>query len=346
MTIRVLIVDDQVLVRRLLTAILEQDPEIEVVAQAADPHEARTQIKKHHPDVITLDVEMPKMDGVTFLKNLMRLRPMPVVMISTLTQKGAPTTLEAMEIGAVDYVAKPSNTSPGEMEAYSEEIISKVKAAASARVRKYVEPIDGQAASGKLGQQNWDTSRLIAIGASTGGTEAIREVLQGISANCPPIVVTQHIPAEFSGSFAERLNRQCPMNVHHAEHGMPIRPGNAYIAPGGQHLEVAGAGQALTCKLTDEDPVNRHRPSVDVLFDSVVSRVGKRAMGVILTGMGADGARGLLKLRENGSKTFAQDRESSVVWGMPGAAVSLEAADQVLALQNVAAALAKEAHAK
>lgn len=344
MAIRVLIVDDQVLVRRLLTAILEQDPEIEVVAEAADPHEARAQIKRHNPDVLTLDVEMPKMDGVTFLRNLMRLRPMPVVMISTLTQKGAPTTLEAMEIGAVDYVAKPSNTSPSEMEAYSEEIISKVKAAASARVKKFVEKTSESAAPAP--SQRWDTNRLIAVGASTGGTEAIRELLQGISADCPPIVITQHIPAEFSGSFAERLNRQCPMKVFHAEHGMAIKPGCAYVAPGGQHMEVAGAGQSLTCKLTDEDPVNRHRPSVDVLFDSVVSRVGKRALGVILTGMGSDGARGLLKLKENGSTTFAQDRESSVVWGMPGAAVSLNAADQVLALNEIAGALAKEAQAK
>lgn len=346
MTIRVMVVDDQALIRRMVSTILATDPEIEVVAEAADPHEARTLIKRHNPDVLTLDVEMPKMDGVTFLKNLMRLRPMPVVMISTLTQKGAPTTLEAMEIGAVDYVSKPSNNAGGDLSQYSEEIISKVKAAASARVRKYSEATSTGSSAGALNAQKWDTQRLITIGASTGGTEAIRQLLQGINQHCPPILITQHIPAEFSGSFAERLNRQCPMSVFHAEDGMPIKAGCAYVAPGGRHLEVAGAGLSLTCKLSDGDPVNRHRPSVDVLFDSVTSRVGKRAIGVLLTGMGSDGARGLLKLKENGSRTFAQNRESSVVWGMPGAAVSLDAAEQVLPLDEIAAALAKEAHAK
>ena len=342
--IRVLVVDDQALVRRMVTAILEQDPEIEVVGLAADPHEARTLIKRLNPDVVTLDVEMPKMDGITFLKNLMRLRPMPVVMISTLTQKGAPTTLEAIEVGAVDYVAKPSNQSPGQIEAYGEEIISKVKAAASARVA--VAKADAQAPKLALESQRWDHSRLIAIGASTGGTEAIRHVLQGISADCPPIVISQHIPAEFSESFANRLDRQCPMRVYQAENGMPIKPGCAYVAPGSHHLLISGRGEALTCKLSDSEPVNRHRPSVDVMFDSVAEKIGKRAIGVILTGMGADGARGLLKLRENGSMTYAQDRDSSVVWGMPGAAVSLGATESVHPLDQIAGVLANEAARK
>jgi two-component system chemotaxis response regulator CheB len=337
----------------MLTELLNGDPEIEVVGQAPDPYIAREKIKQLNPDVLTLDVEMPKMDGVTFLSNLMRLRPMPVVMVSTLTAVGADVTLQALELGAIDFVTKPKVDFTHAIESYAEEIRAKVKMAAGARVRA----IDRTAASvtaalgstprltadavlAKTGPRQFRTTdRIIAIGASTGGTEAIKEVLMQMPADAPGIVITQHIPEAFSGPFAKRMNSICAMTVCEAQDGQQIVPGHVYIAPGSHHLLVRRDGARYVCQLSDGPPVNRHRPSVDVLFRSVAQNAGNNAVGCILTGMGADGAAGLKEMQEAGAPTVAQDEKTSVVWGMPGAAVKLGAADHVLELDAVAAKL-------
>ena len=348
--IRVLIIDDSALVRQMLTEILSADRDIEVVGTATDPYAARDRIKQLKPDVLTLDVEMPKMDGVTFLANLMRLHPMPVVMVSSLTEKGADITLRALELGAIDFVSKPKVDLAHGLVEYAEEIIAKVKTAAGAKVRA----LDRNATSGVItpklsadavllkssGPGHFKTTdTIIAIGASTGGTEAIKEVLIRLPADAPGIVVTQHIPEAFSGPFANRINSLSAMNVSEARDGQVIIPGYCYIAPGNRHLMVERDGARFVCRLSDGPPVNRHRPSVDVLFRSMAQNVGPNAVGVILTGMGADGARGLLEMREAGSPTIAQDEKTSVVWGMPGEAVKLGAAMQVLALDRIAEAL-------
>jgi two-component system chemotaxis response regulator CheB len=355
--IKVLIVDDSALVRRLLTEILAADREIEVVGTAADPLIARERIKQLNPDVLTLDVEMPRMDGLTFLANLMRLRPMPVVMVSSLTEKGAEVTLRALELGAVDFVAKPKIDVAHTLVEYGAEIVAKVKAAARARVRPRA-----ASASGALRGQGDGTGRetrtgerfasvssplaalrastcLIAIGASTGGTEAIKDILVELPPDAPPIVITQHIPAAFSAAFARRLDSLSAMRVCEAADGQPILPGHAYVAPGNRHLLVERSGARYHCRLSDAPPVNRHRPSVDVMFQSVSAAVGVNAIGVLLTGMGEDGARGLKAMREAGAPTIAQDEKTSVVWGMPGAAVRLGAAAEVLPLERIAARL-------
>lgn len=345
--IKVLIIDDSALVRKLLTEILTEDPSIDVIGTAQDPFIAREKIKQLKPDVLTLDVEMPKMDGITFLKNLMRLRPMPVVMVSSLTQSGADVTLQALEIGAVDFVSKPVADIAHLLESYADELIEKIKAAAGARVRSY----QGNAATtlqvdekhtadvilNKSTSQHFTTTEaIIAIGASTGGTEAIKEVLIRLPANTPGIVITQHIPGSFSTAFANRMNGVSDLNVCEAKDGQQILPGHAYIAPGDQHLLVITNGARYHCKLSDGPPVNRHKPSVDVLFRSVAQSAGSNSVGILLTGMGDDGARGLKELQETGATTLAQDEKTSVVWGMPGAAVKLEAADYILPLQQVA----------
>ncbi|MBX9606480.1 MAG: chemotaxis response regulator protein-glutamate methylesterase [Gammaproteobacteria bacterium] len=336
--VRVLVVDDSALVRKLLCEMLAADPGIEVLGAANDPLMARDMIKQLNPDVLTLDVEMPRMDGVTFLTNLMRLRPMPVVMVSSLTEKGANVTLQALEIGAVDFVTKPKVDLAHHFEDYAVEIVAKVKAAARARVRTYdpttatISRVPTANTAARLDL----THKLVAIGASTGGTEAIRVVLEKMAHDSPAVVITQHIPEAFSGPFAARMDRSSPMKVFHAEDGQPILQGHVYIAPGHRHLTVERSGARFRCKLHDTAPVNRHRPSVDVLFDSVAQNLGANAVGVLLTGMGADGARGLLNMRQAGAHTICQDEQTSVVWGMPGEAVKLGAADHVVPIDKVA----------
>lgn len=339
--IRVLIVDDSALVRNVLTQVLGSDPGIEVVGTAPDPIIAREKIKRLNPDVLTLDIEMPKMDGITFLHNLMRLRPMPVVMVSTLTQHGADATLRALAIGAVDYVGKPQASIGETLGSYAEELIQKVKAAASARPR-----VQTGAAAPRIERFAPGRSRLVLIGASTGGTQAVREVLEILPATAPPIVVAQHIPASFSKTFAERLDRQCAVRVVEAEDGQKIQPGHVFIAPGDRHLGVGRSGSDWICRVHDGQRVNRHRPSVDVLFHTAATHVGQSAIGVLLTGMGDDGARGLKALRDAGADTMVQDEATSVVWGMPGSAVRLGATDSVLPLHDIAGAILKLSAAK
>jgi two-component system chemotaxis response regulator CheB len=341
---KVLIVDDSALVRQMLTEMISSDPDLEVVGTAADPFAAREKIKALNPDVITLDVEMPRMDGVTFLENLMRLRPTPVVMVSSLTQKGAEVTLRALELGAVDFVAKPKIDLAGTLKQYADELLAKVKMAAGANVTRRIGSVPAVApklsADAVLPSQQRarilrTTEKIIAIGASTGGTEALRELLSAMPPDAPAIVISQHIPAAFSKPFAERLDKTCAMKVFHAEDGQYILPGHVYVAPGDHHLLVERDGARYVCRLSNGPPVNRHRPSVDVMFRSVAQKVGPNAIGVILTGMGDDGARGLKEMLDAGAHTVAQDEASSVVWGMPGSAVKLGAAERVDSLGHI-----------
>ena len=350
--IKVLIVDDSALVRSLLTDILRADPGIEVVGVASDAHIAREKIKALNPDVLTLDVEMPKMDGITFLKNLMRLRPMPVVMVSSLTERGADVTLDALALGAVDYLSKPKIDLAATLKDYGDELIDKIRAASKASVRaldprraaaiatniatKAAHSTDAVLPKAPPPKQLRTTDRIIAIGASTGGTEAIKEVLMRLPPDTPGVVIAQHIPKAFSGPFAKRMNDCCQVTVYEAQDGQQVLAGHAYIAPGDKHLMVVRDGARYVCRLDDGVPVNRHKPSVDVLFRSVAQNAGRNAIGAILTGMGKDGARGLKEMLDAGSRTIAQDEATSVVWGMPGEAVSLGAAQYVLALETVA----------
>ncbi|MBD8634346.1 chemotaxis response regulator protein-glutamate methylesterase [Stenotrophomonas sp. CFBP 13725] len=341
---RVLIVDDSAVVRQILTEILASDPGIEVVGTAADPLLAREKIKRLAPDVITLDVEMPRMDGLAFLENLMRLHPLPVVMISSLTERGADTTLQALALGAVDFVSKPKLDVTRGLQGYADEIIEKVKTASRSRVRALVRaPVAPKLTLASTGtptaprpSQFRTTDRLIAIGASAGGTEALRVVLEGLPADAPAVVMTQHLPATFSTAFAERLDRHSAMAVREATDGEAVLPGHAYLPPGGKHLRVIRDGARWRCRIDDGPPVNRHKPAVDVLFQSVAQSAGANAIGVILTGMGDDGARGLLQLRRAGAPTLVQDEATSVVWGMPGAAFKLGAAEEQLPLEKIA----------
>jgi len=348
--IRVLIIDDSALVRRILSELLSEDQEIEVVGTAGDAYAAREKIKQCDPDVLTLDVEMPKMDGVTFLRNLMRLRPMPVVMVSSLTEHGAEITLDALAVGAVDYLPKPKIDVAATLGDYAQELRAKIKTAAKARVRKYTGPAtsatgmpevaprysaDAVLAKAPPPRQFRTTDRIIAIGASTGGTEAIKDVLIGLPADTPGIVITQHIPKAFSAAFARRMDACCQMTVSEAQDGQQILPGHVYIAPGDQHLLLVRDGARYVCKLDNGQPVNRHKPSVDVLFRSVAQQAGRNAIGVILTGMGKDGAVGLKEMRDAGCPTIAQDEATSVVWGMPHEAVVVGAAAQVLGLHEI-----------
>ena len=343
--IKVLIIDDSALVRALLTRILGADPALQVIGTAPDAFIAREKIKTLNPDVLTLDVEMPRMDGLQFLRNLMRLRPMPVVMCSSLTERGADVTLAALELGAIDFVTKPKVDVAHALEAYAAELINKVKVAAVARVRpvfaRSVAPNQTDIAPIVRPELRFRTTdQIVAIGASTGGTEAVREVLRRMPADSPGMVITQHIPRAFSAPFAARLNACSQLSVQEAQDGALILPGQAYIAPGDRHLTVERDGARYRCRLRDDAPVNRHRPSVDVLFRSVAEQVGRNAVGVILTGMGADGARGLKEMRSRGAHTIAQDEKSSVVWGMPGAAVALGADDCILPIERIAEGLA------
>lgn len=339
--IKVFIVDDSALIRALLTEILSKADDIEVVGTAPDPLVARDKIKQTNPDVLTLDIEMPHMDGISFLKNLMRLRPMPVVMISTLTEKGAPATLEALALGAVDFVGKPKTDLNNNLHAFSEQITDKVRAAARANVlalenapsarSKLVSP--SVSGGGKLYVK---PGRLVAIGASTGGTEAIKTVLIELPENAPPIVLAQHIPANFSKSYAQRLDDNCAINVFEAEHQQPVELGCAYLAPGDFHLRISKHKSGYVCMLDQKDKESRHRPSVDALFNSVAGLGKGHAVGILLTGMGADGAQGLLAMKQAGCLTLVQDEASSVVWGMPGSAVKIDAQSEIVSLHKMA----------
>ncbi|WJV68586.1 chemotaxis response regulator protein-glutamate methylesterase [Pectobacteriaceae bacterium CE70] len=331
--IKVLCVDDSALMRQIMTEIINSHPDMEVVATAPDPLVARDLIKKFNPQVLTLDVEMPRMDGLDFLEKLMRLRPMPVVMVSSLTGKGSEITLRALELGAIDFVTKPQLGIREGMLAYSELIAEKVRMAAKARLpqRNANNAPTVMIPSMPL----LSSEKLIAIGASTGGTEAIRHVLQPLPPTSPALLITQHMPPGFTKSFAERLNKLCQITVKEAEDGERVLPGHAYIAPGARHLELARSGANYQVKLHDGPPVNRHRPSVDVLFRSVAQYAGRNAVGVILTGMGNDGAAGLLELHQAGAYTLAQNETSCVVFGMPREAIALGGVDEVVDLHQV-----------
>lgn len=331
--IKVLCVDDSALIRNLLQEIIDAQPDMEVVAVAPDPLIARDLIKQHNPDVLTLDVEMPRMDGLDFLERLMRLRPMPVLMVSSLTQAGSEITLRALELGAVDFIAKPSMGIRNGMLDYAEEIVGRIRAAARSRPRQRPRTSTPVAT---LTAPMVSSEKLIIIGASTGGTEAIRQVLEPLPANSPAILITQHMPGGFTRSFAERLNRLCRITVKEAENGERVLPGHAYIAPGDHHLELARSGANYITRLHDGPPVNRHRPSVDVLFHSAARCAGRNAVAALLTGMGKDGAAGLLEMRQAGASTLAQDEQSCVVFGMPREAIALNAAMEVTALDDIA----------
>lgn len=339
--IKLLIVDDSALIRQLLTQIFSEVDDIEVVGTASDPLIARDKIKALNPDVLTLDVEMPRMDGLTFLRNLMRLRPMPVVMISTLTAKGAEVTLEALALGAVDFVAKPKADVPSALREYADEIINKVRMAGKVKVKaleitplKANNPLAG--AETVIKKHFKTTDRIVAVGASTGGTEALKQLVKMLPGNAPAMVVTQHLPVAFSASFAKHVGDSGEMNACLANDGQLILPGNIYIAPGDRHLRVARDGARYICRLDDGPLVNRHKPSVEVLFQSMAENVGKNAIGLMLTGMGADGARAMVQMRDAGAVNIVQDEESSVVWGMPGEAYKQGAAHHVLPLHKIA----------
>jgi two-component system chemotaxis response regulator CheB len=329
--IRVLVVDDSASMRGLISATLSKDPGITVVGQAADPLQAREAIKALNPDVMTLDVEMPKMNGLEFLEKVMRLRPFPVIMISSLTERGTGIAVNAMEIGAVDCIGKPTLEDPNSFAALAE----KVKSAATARFGGQTSSRQPQKADRPV--QGTPNGSVVAIGASTGGVEALLAVLSGYPRNCSPTLVTLHLPAPFTKTFVDRLNRNCAPHVEEAAQGMPILPGNIYVAPGTvAHLEV-GKSERLHCQLRQGELINGHRPSVDALFYSVAKSVGAKAVGVILTGMGSDGAKGLLALRQSGAKTLGQDESTSVVYGMPKVAAQLGAVEKQLPLSQIAA---------
>ena len=334
MTIKVLIVDDSALIRSVMSEIVNSQADMEVVATAPDPLVARELIKKHNPDVLTLDVEMPKMDGLDFLEKLMRLRPMPVLMVSSLTERGSEITMRALELGAVDFVTKPKISIQTGMREYTELITDKIRAAARARVKaRTVQANAAPSALQALRSPLISSEKLIIIGASTGGTEAIREFLMQMPSDCPGILIAQHMPEGFTTSFARRLDSLCRISVSEAAGNERILPGHAYIAPGHSHLLLTRSGANYMTKIEQTDPVNRHRPSVDVLFRSAAVAAGKNAVGVILTGMGKDGAAGMLEMKNAGAHNFAQDEASCVVFGMPREAIAIGATHEVAPLQ-------------
>jgi len=344
--IRVLVVDDSALVRSLLAEIINRQPDMECVGSANDPLIAREMIRELNPDVLTLDIEMPRMDGLDFLGRLMRLRPMPVLMISTLTERGAEVTMRALELGAVDFVAKPRIGVADGLSELSSQIVEKVRIASAAHIKRALTapavssagasaPVRTAAAS--LGRLS--TEKLICIGASTGGTEAIKEVLMRMPADSPGIVITQHMPPGFTTSFAARLNSLCQITVKEAVNGERILPGHAYIAPGGMQFRVGRSGANYVAAVEDGELVNRHKPSVEVLFKSAANVVGRNAFGIMLTGMGNDGAKAMREMKDAGSYNFVQDEASCIVFGMPREAILHGAADEVLSLTAIAPAL-------
>jgi len=342
MKIRVVVVDDSALVRGLLSEIINRQPDMECVGAAADPLLAREMIRTLNPDVITLDIEMPRMDGIDFLSRLMRLRPMPVVMVSTLTERGAEVTLKALELGAVDFVAKPKIGVSDGLRQLGDDITEKIRTAAKAHVRRLLQPappapgaaVARPAAPAMLGRLS--TEKIIFIGASTGGTEATREVLVQLPADAPAVLITQHMPPGFTKSYAARLNSLCRIRVAEASDGERVLPGHAYIAPGGFHMSVERSGANYIVRVRDGEPVNRHKPSVEVLFQSAARIVGPNALGVMLTGMGADGAKAMREMRDAGSWNVVQDEASCVVFGMPREAIAHGAAHEVMPLLQIA----------
>lgn len=347
--IRVLNVDDSALMRQVLAALLSKDHDIEVVGAAPDPYIAREKIKALNPDVITLDVEMPKMDGLTFLEKLMKGHPMPVVMVSSLTEAGCQTTLRALELGAVDFITKPKIDLREGMEEMAQDLIDKVKAAAVARPRASF--VKREASGSSTSDVSRDTlhvpssamikttDTIIAIGSSTGGTEAVKDVLEVLPPNTPPILITQHMPERFTKTWADRLNSLSRISVKEAQDGDSVLPGHALVAPGGYHMTLVRSGARYSVKINQDPPVNRHRPSVDVMFDSVAQVAGGNAIGVILTGMGNDGAKGMAAMHQAGAYTIAQDEASCVVFGMPKEAIKAGGVDKVLPLPDIAAAM-------
>ena len=364
---KVIVVDDSALVRSLLTEIINRQPDMECIGAAADPLVAREMIRERNPDVITLDIEMPRMDGLDFLARLMRLRPMPVVMISTLTERGADATIKALELGALDFVAKPRIGISDGLKELSVDIVDKIRVAAVAKVHRMpmgaapaapavkpvpapgavARPVAAAAAAGAAGAPpsaatmlgRISTEKLICIGASTGGTEAVREVLMALPPDAPAIVITQHMPPGFTASFAARLNLVCRIAVKEAENGERILPGHAYIAPGGKQFAISRSGANYVAVVHDGEPVNRHRPSVEVLFLSCAQFAGPNAYGIMLTGMGNDGAAAMKTMKDRGSYNYVQDEASCVVFGMPREAIAAGAADEVLPLNRIAPAL-------
>lgn len=350
--IKVLIVDDAVTVCRFLEATFSEDPDFEVVGYALDPFEARDKIKQLNPDVLTLDVEMPKMDGVTFLKNLMRLHPMPVVMFSSLTDVGAAATMDSLQAGAVDFMPKHSARSGEDMGEYIKELVRKVKVAAGAQMTKPTlvqkeseAPLpDLKVLRNKLragARVDGSIKRIIAFGASTGGPEALRHVVGPLNVTDCVFVISQHMPANFMESFAQRMNSQSCFTVRIAEDGEPLQAGCGYVAPGDRHLALDNRSDGYYWKILDSAKISGHRPSVDVLFKSIALHAPEKSVGVLMTGMGEDGAQGLKNMRDAGSTTIIQDKSTSVVWGMPGKADALDAQDQTLELNQIAPALNK-----
>ena len=344
---RVVVVDDSALVRGLLAEIINREADMECVGAAADPLVAREMIRALDPDVITLDIEMPRMDGIDFLSKLMRLRLMPVVMVSTLTERGAEITLKALELGAVDFVAKPKIGVADGLSQLAEDITDRIRAAARARVRKLVTAAPATATAtatatagpGTRALGRVSTEKLIFIGASTGGTEATKEVLMALPPDAPGVLITQHMPAGFTASYAARLDGLCRIRVKEARDGDRVLPGHAYIAPGGLQTSVERSGANYIVRVLEAEPVNRHRPSVEVLFQSAARVVGPNAFGIMLTGMGADGAKAMREMRDAGSYNFCQDEASCVVFGMPREAIAAGASDEVLPLQQIATRL-------
>jgi two-component system chemotaxis response regulator CheB len=344
MKIRVLVIDDSALMRGMLTEMINTAPDVEVIGAAPDAPAAREMIKALNPDVLTLDVHMPKMDGLEFLEHLMRLRPMPVVMVSSFTEAGSETTLRALELGAVDFIGKPRAMNENSLEEYADELVDKIRAAKSARLRRspVTRPGTTPAAtamskphSSTAPARSSGNGKIIFLGASTGGTEAIKDFLLAIPADCPPILIVQHMPESFTASFARRLDGLCAPRVIESKGNEKVEPGNVYIAPGHSHMQIRRAGIGYTTELLSTPPVNRHRPAVDVLFDSAASLVGNQAVGVILTGMGKDGAQGLLKMRQAGARTFGQDEASCVVYGMPREAYMIGAVEEQYPLEEI-----------
>ena len=334
MKTKVLIVDDSALIRSVMSEIVNSQPDMEVVATAPDPLVARELIKKHNPDVLTLDVEMPKMDGLDFLEKLMRLRPMPVLMVSSLTERGSEITMRALELGAVDFVTKPKLSIQTGMREYADMIADKIRGAARARITpRRAQPQAPGTPLSALRSPLISSEKLIIIGASTGGTEAIREFLMQMPSDCPGILIAQHMPEGFTSSFAKRLDSLCKISVIESQGNERVLPGHAYIAPGHSHLLLSRSGANYMTRIEQSPPVNRHRPSVDVLFRSAAQAAGKNAVGVILTGRGKDGAAGMLEMRQAGAWNVAQDEATCVVFGMPREAIAIGAAHEVGPLQ-------------